>query len=216
MRWLAFFPLKAHAGCARRLQPYNTLRGKTGGSSPFEFSAAGHRFFLCVNGEKGLAWSFHASTLRIGSRKPSSRSGSTPAPVGLFCEGQGCSEYAGTVLRHGGPVNKLGLLMRLSSPWHPPIGGNTGSRKPVHQEARVANLSPRGGVSLPKLALPRLSWRLRALYWEFPCGHSAPVAHPIPRDLSVAAAARAARCPVCALAEARVARSRVAQEVAHA
>ena len=83
-------------------------------------------------------------------------------------------------------------------------------------EARVANLSPRGGVSLPKLALPRLSWRLRALYWEFPCGHSAPVAHPIPRDLSVAAAARAARCPVCALAEARVARSRVALEVAHA
>ncbi len=216
MRWLAFFPIKAHAGCARRLQPYNTLRGKTGGSSPVEFSAAGHRFFLCVNGEKGLAWSFRVSTLTSGSRKPSSRSGSTPAPVGLFCEGQGCSEYAGTVLRHGGPVNKLGLLMRLSSPWHPPIEGNTGSRKPVHQEGPVPNLSHRGGVSLPKLTLPRLSFFGGRLAWEFRCGHSSPVPAPFPPGLSVAEAARQASCPTCAHREALVARRRSLGEVANA
>jgi len=174
----------------------------------------GPTFFLSIV-QKRLANLNYLGKLQFGSRKPSSRSGSASLSVNPYCGGQGCSEYARTVLTHGGPVNKLGHLMRLSSPWHPPIEGITGSRKPVHQEATLASLSARGGASLPRLTLPRLSYHHGRLCWEHRCGHSVPVPKPFAPGVTVLQAAKAASCSTCAHMEALVGRRRSLEGVAH-
>lgn len=86
---------------------------------------------------------------------------------------------------------------------------------PLQQEARVAHLSPRGGVSLPRLMLPLLSYHHGRLCWEFRCGHTSPVPTPFAPSISVLQAARAASCPTCAHMESLVARRRSTPEVAH-
>ena len=73
----------------------------------------------------------------------------------------------------------------------------------------MVNLSARGGVSLPRLILPRLSYHHGSLCWEFRCGHTTPCPKPFPPKLTVLEAARAASCPTCAHMEAIVARRRV-------
>lgn len=181
---------------------------------PLSCAVFGRPTFFGSNGENGLAWSIAVRRIQRGTRNPSSaRFGSLRQPLNLSCVGQGCEEYAGTVRLHGGPANNSAQLMWVTSPWPRPIGENPGPRKPVHQEALVANLSPRGGVSLPKLTLPRLSFSHGRLAWEFRCGHTAAAPSPFPAGVTVAEAAREASCPVCAHLEAIVGRRR--QEVAH-
>lgn len=205
----------AHTGPSRAFPALQDPSGENGEPISCGFSAVRRPFFcrltfFDLGVRKGLARFLPVGKLHLGTRNPS---------VGTLVDRSKLMAYscaAGDGEKYNSPVwvNTPATPRMVTNPRHLPDGG-FGPRKPVSVEAQLANLSARGGVSLPRLTLPRLSYHHGRLCWEFRCGHTAPVPKPFPPGVSVMQAARSTSCPSCAHMEALVARRRSSVEAAH-
>lgn len=212
-RGLVSFRASAYHGPVGRFRECHSPRANTWSRTPV--AIFGRPTFFELDDRKGLARSLPVGKLKPGPKNPSLSAPLAPGNLRQYSFAAGCGRECnrGAVLRHGCEPNTAAAQETVLSARRSSIS-ISGSKKPVLLEAPVAHLSARGGVSLPRLSRPRLSFFDRCLHWEFPCGHTAPVQMPAPAG-PVANAASSASCPTCASLEALVARRRPVSEVAH-